>query len=174
MLATQTTVKQNLTSAAACHGYAEAADPERRTRSCGGREGEWGGAVYGEHPEGRVLSHDVLVVCHLCPPLSHDDKCQTRVPISTPNASTTIPLQPGGCCGQRGGTLAAVRCCTPLPMIKAESKKKERKGKERKTPRGGNEIKETGKSRLSLGTSRALLLAVFSERARRQSNKYTR
>lgn len=64
VLATQTTVKQNLTSAAACHGYAEAADPdpERRTRSCKG----WG-AVDGEHPKGGILSHDVLVAVSSVP-----------------------------------------------------------------------------------------------------------
>lgn len=73
-------------------------------------------------PTGRILSHDVLAVCHLCQPLSRNDKWQNGVPISSPYTSTAsladmniekvLWLKSGGASGML------------LPTIKAKSKRR--------------------------------------------------
>lgn len=70
-------------------------------------------------PKGKILSHDVLAVCHLCQPLSRNDKWQNCVPISSPyttaslanmNIEKVLWLKSGGASGML------------LPTIKAKSK----------------------------------------------------
>lgn len=90
--------------------------------------------------------------CHLCQPLSHDGKWHKHFPIHSIHLNSDCDLNTGSCAHWKrcSGCSQAVR----LARCSQRSKPS-------RNAAGSNEIKEIGKSLLSVGTSRAVCLQCF-------------
>lgn len=85
--------------------------------------------------------------CHLCQPLSHDGRWHQHVPIhSIQRLKHRLIWTLKRCCG----------CSQAVGLARCS-----RRSKPSRNAAGSNEIKEIGKSLLSVGTSRAVCLQCF-------------